>query len=399
MQHPSNFRELVLATFRSGDNFRYLQTAMARAPLPPAAKQAELAGLLSAVGRFADGTGRALGLSDPLAQRADLRPALELWDEVQRLNRAFLAERAAAAAARAVYFDPGVADAARLFPAADPAEDYAFQAFTADSLRPPGLETLNVEPYSSLYLRGNAPPGRGLAVTTPGGAPAAFQWTENRPPQWYGPAMAPACGAPDRPQPWRKESALFRAADRVEVARALGRREGFAGRREPAAGRREGFSGDYSRVAADGAEPIRAAGEAAWPLLVADTAGAMARQGDFGPDLPVLDPSVPAADRPWRAADPRQTPEETAAAYRAAVLGGPAVATTLIGAPLHRFERYPEIPLWQTAGRRDYERDIGETLGQAHTEYESQVRGWDMEPLTAGGPCGRGSYYGKYNPA
>lgn len=455
MRNPKQFRTLVLDTFKSGPNLQYLERAIARAPLPPGARDAELTGLLQAVMSFAAGDGRSLVYSDPLAQRADLRRAPELWDEVQRLNRAFLASRVASIADRAVYFDPAVSEASRLLPVADPAEDYAFQMFTADSLRPPGLEHLNAEPYHSLYDAGVQHAGRC----------DGFQWSDNAPPQWYGPARAGTDGATDRPQPWKRESEIFRRADRGESVCGMSAAAANAGAcgyqwsdsfrhiPQPVVARgpspaaecaarapREAFAShpngaaDYSQVEADGAETVRAHAEQYdWPATVAaeadqllaaaagrgavpsafsegDVVRPRGSNGRAGRErFAMQDPSVPEADRPWDEADPDRTPEAAMEHFVSECglnpEGGPlavrrrpsviAAATAVMGGENRRFMRYEGIPFWQIHGRRDHERDIDGTLGQAHTEYESQVRGMDMEALQANGPCGYGSYFGR----
>lgn len=445
MRQPQNFRSQVLETFRSTPNLRYLQAAIARAPLPPRAKDLTLSALLDEILTFSSGSGRALASADPIAQRADLRRGLGLWDEVKRLNRAFLESRAASAADLAVYFDPAAAETARLFPQSDASENYAMQAFQADSLRPAGLETLNTEPYFS-FAQG-------------GGCYSGLNGEPDRPAQWYGPARAAPCGAPDRPQPgreiappvtcgktsgcpgtgyhWRDsfEPACSNLTERMQGppfpdakippcarAAAPARREGFASHPNGVA--------DYSRVRNDGAEPTRAYGtDILAPQLAAELdaenpadAGAVSwRERDPVAPLraPPPDPGMCPGDQPWCEPDANATAESRINQHyallgldtdgridstRTAVsrapkmsaisrvterLSDPVRMTADIGPDARRAFRYDGIPLWQQAGRREYDRDIGATLGQSHTEYEGQTRGWDMDALRAGlGPSG-----------
>jgi hypothetical protein len=138
---PARFRDRVLGVFRSGDNLAYLRRLFGcRVPWGPLRDHA-LATLHDAVLGFSEGEGRALDIlrDDPLAQRGAARPAVSLWDEVRRLNRAFYEDRLA-------FLRENAATIERRAPRDGLGEDdepYHMRMFVADSLRPPGLEHLN----------------------------------------------------------------------------------------------------------------------------------------------------------------------------------------------------------------------------------------------------------------
>ena len=138
---PVRFRDRVIAQFRSPENVAYLQKLFtARVPAGPL-RSFTLDTFHDALLAFSEGEGRALEMlgSDPLAQRGDLRPALGLWGEIKRLNRAFYEDRLAFLREYAHTID-GSAPRDGID---DDGEQYHMRMFISDSLRPPGLEHLN----------------------------------------------------------------------------------------------------------------------------------------------------------------------------------------------------------------------------------------------------------------
>jgi hypothetical protein len=187
---PTRFRDRVVAQFRSPANLAYLRDLFAgRVPAGPP-RAFVLATLPDAAHEFSSASGRALEVlaSDPEARRGALRPAVDLWGEVRRLNRAFYEDRLAVVREQAHNIDrrPGPRDSL-----ADDDEPYHVRMFTADSLRPPGLERLNgVSPLHDatvqrrdkdhdefLYGEDDAPWSAGNAGRTPEQAIAEY-WGE-----------------------------------------------------------------------------------------------------------------------------------------------------------------------------------------------------------------------------
>jgi hypothetical protein len=138
---PARFRDRVLAQFRSPENIAYLRSLFAeRLPRGPL-RAFTLATLEDALLNFSGGEGRAFDIlnSDPTARRGSNRPAVGLWDEVRRLNRAFYEDRLALLREQAHLIE-------RRAPRDGVSEDdepYHMRMFISDSLRPPGLEHLN----------------------------------------------------------------------------------------------------------------------------------------------------------------------------------------------------------------------------------------------------------------
>jgi hypothetical protein len=138
---PVRFRDRVLAQFRSPQNLAYLRDLFARRVPAGPLRSFTLATLHDALLEYSGGEGRALEVlaSDPVAQRGALRPAVGLWDEVRRLNRAFYEDRLAFLREQAHNIE-------RRAPRDGVSEDdepYHMRMFVSDSLRPPGLEHLN----------------------------------------------------------------------------------------------------------------------------------------------------------------------------------------------------------------------------------------------------------------
>lgn len=184
------FRSRVVATFRAPPNLAYLRALFgSRVPAGPLRVFA-LETLHDAAYTFTEDEGRGLDVlaSDPVAQRGGARPALDLWAEVRRLNRAFFEDRLAF-----------LRDSAHLIERRAPRdgiseddEPYHMRMFTADSLRPPGLEHLNgagplyaIREEQSFTTPG--PPGRGdassrretFAVAPSGDVPDTHQYNED----------------------------------------------------------------------------------------------------------------------------------------------------------------------------------------------------------------------------
>lgn len=139
LRTPARFRDRVVAQFRSPQNIAYLRGLFAeRVPAGPL-RDFALTTLHGALLEYSSGSGRALEVlaSDPAARRGALRPAVGLWDEVRRLNRAFYEDRFALLREQAQAIE-GLGDAV-----AEDDEPYHMRMFVSDSLRPPGLERLN----------------------------------------------------------------------------------------------------------------------------------------------------------------------------------------------------------------------------------------------------------------
>lgn len=139
LRTPARFRDRVVAQFRSPQNIAYLGELFAeRVPAGPLRFFA-LATLHDALLEYSSGSGRALEVlaSDSTARRGALRPAVGLWDEVRRLNRAFYEDRLALLREQAQTIE-GLGDGV-----AEDDEPYHMRMFVSDSLRPPGLEHLN----------------------------------------------------------------------------------------------------------------------------------------------------------------------------------------------------------------------------------------------------------------
>ena len=139
---PAPFRDRVLAQFQSPQNLSYLSGLFARQVPAGPLRDFTLATLQDALLQYSGGAGRALELlaSDPIARRGALRPAVGLWDEVRRLNRAFYEDRLAFLREQAHTIERG----APRDGVSEDDEPYHMRMFISDSLRPPGLEGLNL---------------------------------------------------------------------------------------------------------------------------------------------------------------------------------------------------------------------------------------------------------------
>lgn len=138
---PIRFRDRVLHLFRAPANLEYLRGVFASRVPAGRLRTFALETLADAVVTYAAGEGRAIELlgSDPVAMRGASRPAVSLWSEVRRLNRAFVDDRLALLTEQAALIDP----VAPRDGVSEDTEPYHMRMFISDSLRPPGLEHLN----------------------------------------------------------------------------------------------------------------------------------------------------------------------------------------------------------------------------------------------------------------
>lgn len=361
---PARFRDRVIAQFRSPANLAYLRDLFEqRVPRGPL-RQHVLATLHDAAVSYSEGEGPALDLllSDPIAQRGGGRPAVGLWEEVRRLNRAFYEDRLSFLRDQAHIIE-------RRAPRDGVSEDeepYHMRMFIADSLRPPGLEHLNTpgplyalrEDQSTWY----PPPGTGMGRDADGrlrGGPfGGFPGG----PHGGGPYAGPSYGG-GQPE-------------------------------SPPKGRREGFS----------PHPYGDLGSPGW----ASPPWGPPPAGDGDPDVFLYGEE----DAPWSAGRANRTPEQAVAEYWG---DGWTATDTMTGHTEtmgrayggdygwgdtwqenggSRFMRFPSIPYWQKGGREGYDGDIEETLGTQARELDGHVRRWSMEILR--NP--RGQEYRRYGP-
>lgn len=142
---PMSFRERVLLQFRNRVNELYLVNAF-RSSFPPGDPRLEfiLRTMPQAMEEYGatHGQGGVLLDSDPLAIRGSASRSSNLLEELRHMNQAFFHQRireashsmAPGVGAKGAHSDRGVVmDDEPLF----------YQQFVADSLRPPGLESLN----------------------------------------------------------------------------------------------------------------------------------------------------------------------------------------------------------------------------------------------------------------
>lgn len=350
---PERFRSRVLAQFRSPENLGYLRglfaaTAPAGKLRAFAVETAEDAALA-----FSCTQDRALDVlaSDPLARRGYARRAGDFWAELRRLNRAFYDSRMRGLALDAATIDPQ----ARRDGVADASEDYAFSMFTADSLRPPGLERLNA-PGPSWALREDQSTWEPAELARSGRAGPAPADRRRPPCQTRAPRFAP-----DRPG-------------------------------------REGFAGTPAQMA----QVVRRAGgglPVAWGTLTAarypqdDVSvaqlGAGARRA----------PGGEGEEDAWDDGNPNRSAEEALAEYYG---DGQVESRTQLGAKEQvgrsygslfawgdawqenggsRLMRYESIPFWRKGGHEGYDYDIEEDLGTQMRETGNPVRRWPMDRM------------------
>ncbi|MDE2097427.1 MAG: hypothetical protein KGL39_09300 [Patescibacteria group bacterium] len=139
---PLRPKERTLKQFISPENIKYLRGLFERtAPAGPPRKFV-LDTLTDAVYEFQHRANDMLE-SDTLAMRGENRPASGMWDEVKRLNTAFYADRMKVLREQASNISQSQPRKGPRDILDDEDEDFAYRMFTADSLRPPGLEHLN----------------------------------------------------------------------------------------------------------------------------------------------------------------------------------------------------------------------------------------------------------------
>lgn len=327
---PERLHTRAIALFRAPANVSYLRALLGEAlAAAPRARAQTLATIHDAVYDWSSGEGRAYDVlaSDGHALRARGR-ALDAWAEVRRLNLAFASERLAEARGveRVLAYGPG---AGARDGVDDDDEPYHMRMFTADSLRPPGLEHLN-----------DAGPLYAIREDR-------AEWAAQRPP----------------PLPWAPPREAPRAPQHT--------REGFAAR-GPAGPWPPGTESGGPR----GLPLAPLSGSADGVSLFGSPSGAA--RGDWG--APNRLPEEAVAEY-WGSAPPSRTaigaPERAGRTYGESSSWGAAWAEN--GGS--RFMRYETIPFWQRGGERAYEADIEETLGTYPREMGGHVRRWDMGAL------------------
>lgn len=120
-----SMRLRIIEQFLSKQNKDYLRGLFSRKLQPKHLNQLEI--IMYDFSRY-----RALEIiaSDPISVRGAIRPAVDFWSEIKRLNGVFYEETL-----KSFNLNP--------FNRAEDNESYAMRMFTADSLRPPGLTQLN----------------------------------------------------------------------------------------------------------------------------------------------------------------------------------------------------------------------------------------------------------------
>lgn len=269
---------------------------------------------------------------DPLALRgAATNNAARLWDEVKRFNRAFVSNVLDSDRAYSYYKKPR----GRLWGEEEP---YHMRAFEADSLRPPGLESLNdntlpfaESPHRRQPLFEFADDPRALAE-----------------PMQYG-----------HPRYAKEGVASFASGRKANHTRRIIQSESFAAESvadREAGGDEDVIFGERRSVRTPALGPTRATrmGRANTP----DDYHVGVRQIVDGQPGPVGEVDrLPAG----------------------ATLPPAGTSRPLVEAPDTRFMRYEGIPFWQdnNGARANYERDseeVGRTLSSAPTELGSHVR-------------------------
>lgn len=258
LRAPVNFRSRVIAAFRSERNIEYMRGLL---------RNLRLCDLSQKMYEYSNGAGQAYDIlnHDPLARRGNSRQASDMWSELRRLNREFYE--------RMTVETVSMKDGDN--------EPYHMRAFIADSLRPPGLESLN-DPDRPMF-------GSGVGTS----APNSLLSCQN--------------GVDPEPQYAEEDWAWDRGNPNRTAEQAMA----------------EYWGSDMS--ASDGDSRAPCGPSHAWQAL----------RGEW-----------------WYTSD-----------------SGP------------RRQRYEEIPGWQKAGARNFDRDIGEGLSMAARETGNQVRGWNMERL------------------
>jgi hypothetical protein len=132
-----SFPARICETFVSQANQAYLKWYLMKYTPTAETRQIAERTTATAVWDYSKGAGRELFESDPQAQRG---AAPDLWSEVRRVNRAFLAAQMAVLCDIARRNAPRGKDDSGMYADDEP---YHVRAFAEDSLRPAGLEGLN----------------------------------------------------------------------------------------------------------------------------------------------------------------------------------------------------------------------------------------------------------------
>lgn len=375
---PARFRERVLTQFRSAQNVAYLRQLLARTAPAGKLRQFAVDTTDDAVQNY--DVASDLLMSDSLARRGFASRSANFWDELRRLNRAFFDFRMGTLVREAAAIDPtslrdGIGDSD---------EPYHIMMFTADSLRPPGLEFLN-DPGPAWALREDQTTwesietGRNSSAAARSGAPtgAARSKTASKiPPATVAKSAAPRARRTARSSPPTYESFVSKPGARRNAA-------------PPAGMLGAASTTPNAPPAAPNGAPKSRYGEAARGSRGAFKDFAIAETPQGGGH----------EDDAWDEGDPNRTAEEALAEYwgdshaeTSTQLGSKEQAGVSYGSQFawgdawqenggSRLMRYERPPFWQKGGREGYDYDIEETLGTQMREADNHVRRWDMSRL------------------
>ncbi len=360
------FRDRVVLAFRAPANIGYLRDLFSRRVPPGPMRDFCLDTLADSVYDYSNNYGRALEIlaDDPYSRRDGVRPAVNLWGEVRRLNRVYLQERLDFLHEHSALLErvplSGMYPTGLRDGVSEDDEQYHFRMFTEDSLRPDGWGHLN----------GSGP----LYAILEDQAKNVNKWP------------APQRATDPGDQAW-----------------------GVAARRQMAGGRRPGARAPQELSAPTRPAPVKegfAGGISNWPApgpAPAPPPGGWGH-GFLGEPKPEPLLWVPAftetfllgsPDAPWSDGNPQRTPEQAVFEYwgddgRMATEDGVAWEGAYgddfnwgdwSGSTGTRYMRYTEPPFWQKGGHDGYELDIDETLGVLMRETDNPVRRWDMSRL------------------
>lgn len=384
------FRDRVILAFRAPANIEYLRGYFSRKiPVGPM-RDFCLDTLADSIYEYSSNYGRALEIlaDDPYERRDGVRPAVNLWGEVRRLNRVYYQERLDFLHEHAALLER--VPNAGLYPTglrdgiSEDDEQYHYRMFEADSLRPDGWSHLNGSGPLYAILEDQAKNvDRGPRESETSRAPDPRRAADPGDMAWGVAAQRRA--ASGRQPGARAPQELSKPSVGAPV------KEGFAGgppRAREAA--KEGFAGGISNWPAPGPPPAPPPG--GWG------------HGYLGEPKPEPLLWVPAftetfllgsPDAPWSDGNPQRTPEQAVFEYwgddgRMATEDGVAWEGAY-GDDFNwgdwsqstgtRYMRYETIPFWQKGGHDGYELDIEETLGVLMRETDNPVRRWDMDRL------------------
>jgi hypothetical protein len=168
----------ILDAFLTDKNTRRIRRGLAKQlPAGPLLRFVT-EGLADTMRRFGLGLARDVVTSDPLATRGIAGPVSER-QELARINAAFVQSRVDSARDNHKLIMHGRSD-----------QSYQMQMFTADSLRPPGFESLNdPEPWHALLERRRPNKGEEMPAMTPGVDEADQAWEAGNPDRTAAEAM------------------------------------------------------------------------------------------------------------------------------------------------------------------------------------------------------------------